>query len=510
MPDRHGRVGRVPRARLPPDRDLRGLRRHGRRDRASQAPTRARPASALGIAGSFAGGLFAYLEDGTPTKPMHPAWAAHGRHPRRRASPRSGRPGRRACSRASSGSTTRSSAPRRARSTSPASSADLGSRWETPRIAYKPYPVCHFMHGSLGATAEAVLGRTLSPGEIDDIVVPCPRPAFRSCSSRRSRSGRRAPSTRASSRSSTRSAAMLVRGHVARRRLHRGGDRPIRPCSPWRRRCATRRGSTRRTRRRSPAASASARRRDDARGRLPVPEGRAREPAVRPTRCARSSARTPRSPVPEAAGALEEAVLALEEQDDIAALAPLLRTLKRRDRMSGRPSGGDRRRRPRVRRRDVIPVASELEHADEFPETLVETMKEMGLFGTTIPEEYGGLGLGLDTYALIVMELSRGWVTLSGILNGSFIAATMIRLHGTEEQRRATCRAWRRRAPRRVLDDRAARRLGRPVDPHDGRPRRRRLRHHGPEDVGDERLARRASSCCSRRPTRRQIRRIAA
>ena len=68
---------------------------------------------------------------------------------------------------------------------------------------------------------------------------------------------------------------------------------------------------------------------------------------------------------------------------------------------------------------------------------MVETMREMGLFGTTIPEEYGGLGLGLDTYALIVMELSRGWVTLSGILNGSFIAATMIRLHGTEEQRRA-------------------------------------------------------------------------
>jgi butyryl-CoA dehydrogenase len=85
--------------------------------------------------------------------------------------------------------------------------------------------------------------------------------------------------------------------------------------------------------------------------------------------------------------------------------------------------------------RDVIPVASELEHRDEFPESLVDTMRQMGLFGTTIPVEYGGLGLGLDTYALIVMELSRGWVTLPGILNGSFIAATMIRLHGTDEQR---------------------------------------------------------------------------
>ena len=53
--------------------------------------------------------------------------------------------------------------------------------------------------------------------------------------------------------------------------------------------------------------------------------------------------------------------------------------------------------------RDVIPVASDLDHRDEFPEALVETMKALGLFGTTIPEEYGGLGLGLDTYALVVI-----------------------------------------------------------------------------------------------------------
>ena len=120
--------------------------------------------------------------------------------------------------------------------------------------------------------------------------------------------------------------------------------------------------------------------------------------------------------------------------------------------------------------RDVVPVASELEHADEYPESIVETMREMGLFGTTIPEEYGGLGLGLDTYALIVMELSRGWVTLSGILNGSFIAATMIRLHGTEEQRREVPAAARLDgAPLVVLDDGAARRLGRAGDPHDRR-----------------------------------------
>jgi butyryl-CoA dehydrogenase len=87
--------------------------------------------------------------------------------------------------------------------------------------------------------------------------------------------------------------------------------------------------------------------------------------------------------------------------------------------------------------RDVIPVASELDHRDEFPAALVERMKRLGLFGTTIPEEYGGLGLGLDTYALILIELSRGWVTLPGIMNGSFIASWMLREHGTEAQRQA-------------------------------------------------------------------------
>jgi butyryl-CoA dehydrogenase len=85
--------------------------------------------------------------------------------------------------------------------------------------------------------------------------------------------------------------------------------------------------------------------------------------------------------------------------------------------------------------REVVPVASELEHADEFPQALVEQMRELGLFGVTIPEEHGGLGLGLDTYALIVTELSRGWATLSGILNGSFIAGYLIRMHGTDDQK---------------------------------------------------------------------------
>jgi alkylation response protein AidB-like acyl-CoA dehydrogenase len=85
--------------------------------------------------------------------------------------------------------------------------------------------------------------------------------------------------------------------------------------------------------------------------------------------------------------------------------------------------------------REVYPVASEFEHADEFPAPLVDAMKEMGLFGVTIPEEYGGLGLDLLTYVLIQIELSRGWMTLSGVLNTHFISAWMIRTHGTDEQR---------------------------------------------------------------------------
>src|SRR5438093_11978547 len=60
--------------------------------------------------------------------------------------------------------------------------------------------------------------------------------------------------------------------------------------------------------------------------------------------------------------------------------------------------------------REVKPTVSELEHADEFPEALVGTMRELGLLGATIPAEYGGLGLDVTTYALIVAELSRGWM----------------------------------------------------------------------------------------------------
>ncbi|BDZ39313.1 acyl-CoA dehydrogenase family protein [Microbacterium suwonense] len=85
--------------------------------------------------------------------------------------------------------------------------------------------------------------------------------------------------------------------------------------------------------------------------------------------------------------------------------------------------------------REVLPVASKFDHADEFPTDLVEQMKEIGLFGITIPEEFGGLGLDLYTYALIVRELSRGWISLSGVINTHFMAAWMLMTYGTEEQK---------------------------------------------------------------------------
>jgi alkylation response protein AidB-like acyl-CoA dehydrogenase len=86
--------------------------------------------------------------------------------------------------------------------------------------------------------------------------------------------------------------------------------------------------------------------------------------------------------------------------------------------------------------REIIPHAQQLEHADEYPQQIVDSMCEMGLFGLTIPEEYGGLGESLLTYALTVQEISRGWMSVSGIINTHFIVAHMLLQHGTEEQKR--------------------------------------------------------------------------
>src|SRR6266487_1084991 len=85
--------------------------------------------------------------------------------------------------------------------------------------------------------------------------------------------------------------------------------------------------------------------------------------------------------------------------------------------------------------KEIIPQAQRLEHDDEYPTEIVDGMREMGLFGLTIDEEYGGLGESLLTYALVVEELSRGWMSISGIVNTHFIVAYLISQHGSPEQK---------------------------------------------------------------------------
>jgi alkylation response protein AidB-like acyl-CoA dehydrogenase len=84
----------------------------------------------------------------------------------------------------------------------------------------------------------------------------------------------------------------------------------------------------------------------------------------------------------------------------------------------------------------ILPVATELEHADEYPQEIVDGLKELGIFGLTIPEEYDGLGESLLTYALCVEEIARGWMSVSGVINTHFIVAYMLMRHGTEEQKK--------------------------------------------------------------------------
>ena len=85
--------------------------------------------------------------------------------------------------------------------------------------------------------------------------------------------------------------------------------------------------------------------------------------------------------------------------------------------------------------KEVIPVASEFEHEDRFPEDIVEQMKALGLFGVTIPEEYGGLGLDLLTYVGVIEELAYGWMSLTGIINTHTMVATLLMRHGSDEQK---------------------------------------------------------------------------
>ena len=123
--------------------------------------------------------------------------------------------------------------------------------------------------------------------------------------------------------------------------------------------------------------------------------------------------------------------------------------------------------------KEIIPVATELEHRDEYPAQIVEGMKKLGLFGLTIPEEYGGLGESLLIYALVVEEIARGWMSVSGHRQHP--------LHRRPHDRPARHRRAEgllpapdggRRGPRRLLHVRAGPGLGRLGDPHQGGARR--------------------------------------
>jgi len=86
--------------------------------------------------------------------------------------------------------------------------------------------------------------------------------------------------------------------------------------------------------------------------------------------------------------------------------------------------------------RDVMPVASDMEHRGEYPHALVETMKELGLFGLNIPEEYGGNPVDYTTFAVIFEELSRGWMALAGIIGTHLVLADVLVRYGTDGQKR--------------------------------------------------------------------------
>src|SRR3954447_17936508 len=87
--------------------------------------------------------------------------------------------------------------------------------------------------------------------------------------------------------------------------------------------------------------------------------------------------------------------------------------------------------------KEILPHVAALEREDTYPTEIVQGMKEMGLFGLMIPEEHGGLGESLLTYALVVEEIARGWMSVSGIINTHFIVAYLLQQHGTDEQREA-------------------------------------------------------------------------
>ncbi|MBW9205828.1 acyl-CoA dehydrogenase family protein [Mumia sp. zg.B53] len=87
--------------------------------------------------------------------------------------------------------------------------------------------------------------------------------------------------------------------------------------------------------------------------------------------------------------------------------------------------------------REIVPVARDWEQSGRYPTEIVDGMKDMGLFGITVPEEYGGLDLDPVSFALVFEEIARGWMGVAGILGSHSLACRLIAMHGTEDQKRA-------------------------------------------------------------------------
>ena len=99
--------------------------------------------------------------------------------------------------------------------------------------------------------------------------------------------------------------------------------------------------------------------------------------------------------------------------------------------------------------REVVPAAAELERDDRFPVDIVGQMRELGLFGVTIPEAYGGLGLDLLTYIGVIEEVAYGWMSLTGVVNTHTMVATLIMAHGNDEQKQSVAATDGERRPAR-------------------------------------------------------------
>jgi alkylation response protein AidB-like acyl-CoA dehydrogenase len=94
--------------------------------------------------------------------------------------------------------------------------------------------------------------------------------------------------------------------------------------------------------------------------------------------------------------------------------------------------------------KEVVPVASAMEHRNEYPHALVEQMRAMGLFGLNVPEEFGGAEIDFTTFAMIFEELSRGWLGLAGIIGTHSVLCDVLIRFGTRSRSGSSCLDWRR------------------------------------------------------------------